>query len=369
MVQPVRLSYPLARTTKHYRVDAVCRTGSHRTSPESQDARPAARKQNHNPSCPTARHTDGYIQPQQPKSHLSLRNVLRAAPPILAGTCWFSMMSYFLIYYQTLKKDSEGHLPRIGPAYSTFPYISCVGAVQLSYFRGFASIVAFLVSLSFFLDFWIGRDVVPGRWFRRAKLFFGVISSVFLVLLSFESVNNGNHLHLIFTSIQIWCMGAAKLSDYFLSYRMRRHDRQNQYLLFAKKWKRAIGFVAAPASTVTLIGIYGCQMPVGLLPSSAKCYRMTSFSAPCEWVLALCWISYLYALGYDLYYAEAVAARIVSLASQGRGKHGKSASTEMRTFRAAKVFENDDDDISYRSQYSMPAKAKYASIKEQDMGV
>jgi hypothetical protein len=173
------------------------------------------------------------------------QNALRAAPAVLAGTLWLTMMVYFLIYYETLPRNSDGQLPRIGASYSTFPYISCIGAVRLGYFRGFACVVAVFVTLSFFLDFWVGRNVVPGRWFRRLKFFFGTISSIFLVLLSFESVNSANHLHLIFTSVQIWCMGAAKLSDYFLSYRTRRRDRTNRHLLFAKLWKKCIGIAAA----------------------------------------------------------------------------------------------------------------------------
>jgi hypothetical protein len=173
------------------------------------------------------------------------RHFFYASPAVLAGVLWASMMVYFEIYYQTLSRDSSGHLPRIGDAYSTFPYISCIGATRLSYFRGFATTVAFLVSTAFFLDFYLGRVVQPGRWFRLSKFLFGIISSAFLVALSFESVNSSNHLHLIFTSIQIWCMGLAKLSDYFLSYCMRRHDRGNPHLLFAKLWKKCVGCVAA----------------------------------------------------------------------------------------------------------------------------
>jgi hypothetical protein len=183
---------------------------------------------------------------QTPKPHSTFRNALRASPPILAATLWLSMMAYFFHFYMTLPKDAQGQLPRIGEAYSTFPYISCIGAVRLPYFRGFASVVALLVTLSFFLDFWTGRHVRPGRWFRRAKLFFGTVSSVFLVLLSFESVNNGNHLHLIFTSIQIWCMGGAKLSDYFLNRRLRKCDRKRliRCLQVSKLWKRVVGIAA-----------------------------------------------------------------------------------------------------------------------------
>jgi hypothetical protein len=196
-------------------------------------------------STPTYPFIHDNIKIRGSNSQFRYRNALRAAPAVMAGTLWFSMMLYFLIYYETLPKDQEGHLPRIGDAYSTFPYISCIGAIRIWYFRGFACVVALLVSISFFLDFWVGRHVKPGRWFRRAKLFFGIVSSTFLVLLSVESVNSSNHLHLIFTSIQIWCMGAAKLSDYFLSYRMRRRDRTNYHLLFAKLWKKCIGIVAA----------------------------------------------------------------------------------------------------------------------------
>jgi hypothetical protein len=156
------------------------------------------------------------------------------------------MMAYFFHFYMTLPKDAQGRLPRIGEAYSTFPYISCIGAVRLPYFRGFACMVAILVTFSFSLDLWIGRHVRPGRWFRRAKLFFATISSFFLVLLSFESINNGNHLHLIFTSIQIWCMGAAKLSDYFLNRRLRKCDRKRliRCLQISKLWKRVVGIIA-----------------------------------------------------------------------------------------------------------------------------
>jgi uncharacterized RDD family membrane protein YckC len=172
------------------------------------------------------------------------RNVLYAAPTIVAGILWSSMMLYFLIYYETLPRGHDGNLPRIGDAYSTFPYISCIGAIRMPYFQGFAIAVATLVSTGFLLDYHLGRLLPPGRWFRRSKLFFSLISCVFLIALSFESVNNNNHLHLIFTSIQIWCMGSAKLSDYFLSYCLRRKDRLNPYLCRAKLWKKCIGLVA-----------------------------------------------------------------------------------------------------------------------------
>ena len=62
---------------------------------------------------------------------------------------------------------------------------------------------------------------------------------------------------------------------------------------------------------ITVIGIYGCKMPVGLLPSSSRCYKIVSVSAPSEWILALCWILYLFTIGYDNYHAETVRETIL----------------------------------------------------------
>jgi hypothetical protein len=62
---------------------------------------------------------------------------------------------------------------------------------------------------------------------------------------------------------------------------------------------------------ITVIGIYGCEMPVGLLPSSSRCYKIVSVSAPSEWILTLCWILYLFTIGYDNYHAEIVRETIL----------------------------------------------------------
>lgn len=119
---------------------------------------------------------------------------------------------------------------------------------------------------------------------------------------------------------------------------------------------------------MTIIGIYGCTMPVGLLPPTATCYKLTSFSAPCEWLLALCWIVYLFALGYDLYHAETVALRIISLSSSQHGVgHKKSPSAAMRELRLAKVLEGGGEGMAYKPQYALSGKAKYASVRAPEV--
>jgi hypothetical protein len=120
------------------------------------------------------------------------------------------------------------------------------------------------------------------------------------------------------------------------------------------------------ASTITLIGIYGCSMPVGLLPTTATCYKISSFSAPAEWILALCWITYLFAVGYDLYHAEHVAQTIIAR-SDRRVHHAKSPSAAMRSLRLAKVLEHDYKGSERMKQDAVPLKSKYASVEAQEL--
>jgi hypothetical protein len=123
---------------------------------------------------------------------------------------------------------------------------------------------------------------------------------------------------------------------------------------------------ALAASITTLIGIYGCELPVGLLPTTSRCYRITSFSAPTEWILALCWISYLFAVGYDLYHAEHVAEAIINLTGR-RGQPAQSPSAAMRALRLAKVLENDDEGMERTTHFVGSGKSKYASVQSQEL--
>jgi hypothetical protein len=109
-------------------------------------------------------------------------------------------------------------------------------------------------------------------------------------------------------------------------------------------------------------------MHVGLLPTNATCYKLASFSAPCEWALAVCWILYLCAVGYDLYHAETVAAIIIAKTSQPGAKHGRSPRVEMRQLRLARVMGGDDDDTGYKSEQTVAGKS-YTSVQSRDVGV
>jgi hypothetical protein len=154
------------------------------------------------------------------------KRIISVIPPILAVIVWLMMLVYFLIYYLSLTRDAQGNLPRISPEYSTWPYISCIGANQLSVFRACCISVSILVTTTFTTLWYLGHDIDIGSRFRLGTFILVFISDLFLILLSFASINSGTRLHLIFTSIQIFAVAFGKGSDFMMNYLMRRWLRR-----------------------------------------------------------------------------------------------------------------------------------------------
>ena len=178
----------------------------------------------------------------------SYQPILYAALPVITATIWFSQMVYFLIYYLTLPRDPETHKrPKVSPAYSVWPFISCIGSVRMQYFQAFCSTTALFFMSSCFCDLYLNRDMTTAYWLRRAKAGASVITGVFLVALSFESVNSGNHLHLIFTSIQIWSASAVKLLGFLVEKAVAKQYqalKQDHVAKFSRRWKHFIAVFA-----------------------------------------------------------------------------------------------------------------------------
>ena len=171
---------------------------------------------------------DIYERLPPPKKPSILRTWLRryrrfvlALPPILAVTIWLCMLTYFLIYYLTLPRTANGQRPRISSAYSTWPYISCIGANRLPVFRACCTTVSFLLTTTFASLWYLGRRINVGSRFRLGTLVLVSLSDLFLILLSFASINSSGRIHLVFTSIQIFAMAFGKGSDYMMNRLMR----------------------------------------------------------------------------------------------------------------------------------------------------
>jgi Frag1/DRAM/Sfk1 family len=236
---------------------------------------------------------------------LAHRTACYAAIPLVGATLWTSMMLYFLYYYLTLPR-LHGTLPRIGFAYSTFPYISCIGAVRLPYFQTFCIAVATTNTLSFALDLHLTASIRTARRWRWAKSSASWISSVFLILLSYYSVNANDQLHLDFTSIQILSTGLARTVDGLQQITLLRASPGNPYIERPNIIKKIAAFIAGPSSLVAVIGIYGCRNPLQTLKRETTCYKLVTIAAPAEWTLSVSWVIYMFAIAMDLYYVDKV---------------------------------------------------------------
>ena len=158
--------------------------------------------------------------------------------------------------------------------YALWPYISCIGATKEGLFKTASIATALCIVSAFPIDYYLGKDIVQGIWWRRAKTLFGFNTSVFLIALAFASINGLRHpgqpdVHMvwlclclcritlygmstdfcvllqIFTSIHIWSAICAKFCDFMLSYHMRKVNKTNRILRIARYWKKITGLFAA----------------------------------------------------------------------------------------------------------------------------
>ncbi|KIW72347.1 hypothetical protein PV04_00546 [Phialophora macrospora] len=253
--------------------------------------------------------TEALLPPRPPSRQGFFRRHLglwRALPCGLAAIFWAAQMIYFLFYFTSRPAQEDGSWPRIGPSYAGFPFISCIGAVRELSFKSVSVLVAVLLWTGFGIDYVVGSRSPVGIWWRRGKLLLASTSSVFLIALSFASVDEHHDLHLIFTSFQIICMGSAKGCDWNLARLMRKRTPSNRFLNRSRRWKKVAATIASPCSIMAIIGIYGCSAKIenGKVIFSPVCWSLVSFAAPAEWILSWCWVIYLITVSYDGYHLD-----------------------------------------------------------------
>jgi hypothetical protein len=122
-----------------------------------------------------------------------LVRIICASPAILGATTWASLCIYFLDSYLSLPRLPSGKLPRIGTHYALWPYISCIGATKEELFKAASITTALCIVSAFSIDYYLGKDIVQGIWWRRAKTVFGFNTSAFLIALAFASINGTRH--------------------------------------------------------------------------------------------------------------------------------------------------------------------------------
>ena len=237
--------------------------------------------------------------------------IILGLPAFAAAAVWAITMAYFQIYLLNLPPEDDGSWPRIGLSYAAYPFISCIGAVQAWSFRISSIMVATLLTITFTMDFMIGKRVAFRgriRVARIGKMLSALSSNAFLVALSFANAENGSQRdhHLIFVSLQIFGMGMVRSWDWLLIREMIRWPALagDPALLKSRRFKKIESAFAFPASMVAMTAIYSCtatpRVVEGEPQFSMQCWSLLSYSAVFEWTLSWVSVGYMCTLGFDL---------------------------------------------------------------------
>jgi hypothetical protein len=284
------------------------------------------------------------------------------------------MLLYFTLWYTTQPRNpppdnpsSPPSLPKPCHAFSLWPYISCVGQHEELVFRGICISMALLISFSFILLYHLSRPIKEGKWFRRGSTAFALVSSVALVALTYQLIDESPMPHLVTTSGQIFTMFLCKCLDWASNLAIRRAWRRRMgenvriRPLEVSRWAKiavaAFTISKNPRSLIyilsfirplpllwisslstyltnmlpgpaifTSLGIYGCQDASIIADKASTCNRLVAVSEIAEWQLSIGWVAYMCTIAYDLYHVETVVQIWTSTeadyASQGT-KHVK----------------------------------------------
>ncbi|KAF2826664.1 hypothetical protein CC86DRAFT_405929 [Ophiobolus disseminans] len=272
--------------------------------------RPIARK------LPTTTRIDTWTQ-----SHV---RPLRAIPNTLATVLWTTMLLYFASWYTTRKKVPTGPeaklaLPKPCHAFSLWPYISCVGQHEKLVFRGVCIAMALLISFSFIQLTRLTAPIKTGRRLRFTSTAFAILSSVALVALTYELIDEMPLPHLITASGQIFAMFVCKCFDWGWNMAVRRawarkmgRWRRVRALEVSRWCKIGVAAFSVGPAIFTCLGIYGCQNADVIADQASTCNRIVALSEIAEWELSLGWVAYMCCIAYDLYHVDDVVRIWVS---------------------------------------------------------
>ena len=272
-----------------------------------------------------------------------------AALPLVCAILWVSMLLDFFIWYTVLPRH-RGRLPILSYTYAEWPYISCIGGVRLARFQGFCVAVALTNCISFLLDISLTSTIPTGRRWRWAKAIASWISSLFLILLSFYSVEKKGNFHLYFTSVHVFGTGLARAFDGVVQKELLRRSPGNPYITGPNRIKMIAAAVAAPSSVIALAGFYGCRDPLQLINPRSTCHKVVTAAAPSEWILSIAWAVYMVTIAMDLYYVEHVKAefRVLLRGQAGSIEMMPAESGGRRNSRYSSLSTVEEDDSMYQ---------------------
>ncbi|KAH7067900.1 hypothetical protein FB567DRAFT_252941 [Paraphoma chrysanthemicola] len=245
--------------------------------------------------------------------------LLRALPGLVATALWLIMLLYFAIWYTTQTKVPSPipphglTIPKPCHSFSLWPYVSCIGQHQYQAFRGVCISMALLISYSCILLTYKSEPIEPGQWARRISALFAVISSVALIAVSYEGIDEMPLAHLITASGQIFSMFICKCFDWAGNLAVRRawgrrmgKKSRVRVLEVTRWWKIGVGAFCIGPAIFTMLGIYGCQDAAVIADQASTCNKLVVLSEIAEWELSIGWVAYICSISYDLYHIDTV---------------------------------------------------------------
>ncbi|CAD6889482.1 unnamed protein product [Tilletia controversa] len=226
------------------------------------------------------------------------------APVITAG-CWLANIIGLLVIW-TVRDDKREYEREE----ASVVFISDVGAAHKTYFIILSSCTAAFYVLTTFLERHL-RHVrrIPGSVKQKqthldiASVVFACFGAASIVLLSVFDAFNYSRVHWSFALLFIATVAISVLLQTIQVISLSKDHDEREYHLRAVAWVKLSIFIAAIPVVLIFIITYGiCQ---GSAPDGdAKCDRVVSTAAVCEWA-----VSFLLALFFLTYVFDFLPAR------------------------------------------------------------
>ena len=166
-----------------------------------------------------------------------------ACVPILYAIAELLMLIYFLDLYLSLPRGNSDKIPQISLQYSIWPYISCMGSLNLVAFKAFSFIISFFFIATFSVDLYFSWNNQPGYWLRRTRVVMSLLWGALFIWLAFASKNVSSHVHLYLVSIKAIACITIKTMTWLIGHLERKEYpslRMNRTAAISQRWKQIV---------------------------------------------------------------------------------------------------------------------------------
>lgn len=246
--------------------------------------------------------------------------------PIIAGLTWLGGILALLLLWVTDGK------PRYRGDEASVVFISDVGAVHKTLFICICCVTAGFYILSLFSERWLRHvDRLPVDLRTREKIFdwlaifFGVVGSAGLILLSIFDTFNHSTVHWSMTLVFVVGVAISAIFQSGEIWSLHKDHPDRKSLLRNSILKLiVVGFavLTAIAFGITYGLCSGDIDPKGRF-SAAQCNRITSACAALEWTVAFILVFYFLTLAADLWPAGKSSERYMRRLAKWQEKHGE----------------------------------------------